>query len=50
MLVMTEIENTAKDQTTQNNLMSELVQQSADQALLRMKMHSGNTCSLFANI
>lgn len=47
---MTDLENTAKEQTSQDNLMSELVHQSCDQALLRMKKHADKTRSSFAKM
>ncbi len=47
---MTDKQNTAKDQTGQDDLMSELVHQSCDQALLRMKKHAYKTRSSFAKM
>lgn len=47
---MTDVENTAKEQTSQDDLMSELVHQSCDHALLRMKKHADKTRSSFAKM
>ncbi|MBU1621053.1 MAG: hypothetical protein KJ556_02035 [Gammaproteobacteria bacterium] len=47
---MTDKQNTAKDQTSQDDLMSELLHQSCDQALQRMKKHVDKTRSSFAKM